>query len=663
MPGMGWDKPELDAADLERLRRQWKQCAADVVRTTSLAGCGHPGGSLSSLHALQVAYDRMNVDPRDPNALDRDRFFVSIGHISPGVYSVLAANDFMPRSEVLLGFRRTGSPYSGHVEPNVPGVEWSTGNLGQGFSAAVGAALATKVRGSDSRTFCLMGDGEQQKGQIAEARRFAVKFGLTNLVGLIDVNRLQIGGATADVMPQDHAADWAAAGWNVIEVAAGNDHQAVYAAMRRAVQLDAGNAARPTVLLLHTVMGSGLPDIEDQAKYHGQALEPDKAAAALTLLDADNDLKIWADRRAKGEAPPHRDTPPAVPVTIAAGVARDYTPDNPPDNRAAYGNVLADLAELNNLEGAAPKVVALTCDLEGSVKMDGFHKKSPHAFFEAGIQEHAAASIAGRLSREGYLTFFSTFGVFGVDEVYNQLRINDFNQSQLKVVCTHVGLSVGEDGPTHQCIDYLALLGALPGFRLIVPADANQTDRVIRYIAQAPGNFFVGLPRAKAPTICNADGTARYAGDYTFTPGEADLAAPGADAAICAIGPMVGAAMEARGLLADAGIDAAVWNFASVDPLPADAVREAAKTGVIVTVEDHGVWGGLGSRIAEQCVATPVVLRKMGVRGYQTSGPATELYAAAGLSPAHIAQTVMAAVTAKQGGGAAFPSEAAAAAW
>ncbi|MHC5021970.1 MAG: transketolase family protein, partial [Planctomycetota bacterium] len=272
----------------------------------------------------------------------------------------------------------------------------------------------------------------------------------------------------------------------------------------------------------------------------------------------------------------------------------------------------------NNADGT-PKVLAITCDLEGSVKMNAFHARSPHAFFEAGIQEHAAASIAGRLSREGFVTFFSTFGVFGVDEVYNQLRINDFNQSQMKVVCTHVGLSVGEDGPTHQCIDYLALLGALPGFRLIVPADANQTDRVIRYIAQAPGNFFVGLPRSKAPTVCNPDGTARYAGDYRFTPGEADLVAPGGDAAICAIGPMVGAALEARTALAEQGIEAAVWNFASVDPLPADAVREAAKTGVIVTVEDHGVWGGLGSRIAERCVAWPVVLRKMGVRGYQSS--------------------------------------------
>jgi transketolase len=444
-------------------------------------------------------------------------------------------------------------------------------------------------------------------------------------------------------------------------VAQGNDHQAVYQAYRRAIQGEAGDASRPTVLLLHTVMGFGIPDIEDQAKYHGQALEMDKAEAALKLLDADNDLNIWAERRASSPPPAHRDAPPAVPVTLELGTPRDYTADNAPDNRAAYGNVLEDLAVLNNA-GEAPKVVAITCDLEGSVKMNAFHAKSPHAFFEAGIQEHAAASIGGRLSREGFVTFFSTFGVFGVDEVYNQLRINDFNQSQLKVVCTHVGLSVGEDGPTHQCIDYLALLGALPGFRLIVPADANQTDRAIRYIAQAPGNFFVGLPRAKAPTVCNPDGTPRYAGDYTFTPGEADLVAPGDDPAICAIGPMVGAALEARATLAEQGIDAAVWNFASVDPLPADAVREAAKTGVIVTVEDHGVWGGLGSRIAERCVAWPVVLRKMGVRGYQTSGPASELYAAAGLSPSHIAETVASAVAAKQAGGAAFPSEAAAAA-
>ena len=654
---IGWEKPVLDAADLAALAAEWRACAADIVRATSLAACGHPGGSLSALHALQLCYAAMRHDPARPTDPARDRLFVSNGHVSPGVYAVLAAHDYVPRSEMLLGFRRAGTPFGGHVEPAVPGIEWATGNLGQGFSAAVGSALATKLAGLPSRTFCLMGDGEQQKGQISEARRFAVKFGLTHLVGLVDWNRLQIGGAIADIMPQDIPAEWAAAGWNVLDVPDGNDHAQVWTALRRAVRGEVARPDRPTVLLLRAVMGFGIPSIADQAKYHGQAIEEDKAVTALGLLGADNDLNIWRDRRKKGPAPARRVPPEPPPVRIDAGTPRDYTSATNAENRAAYGTALEDLARRNNALGAPPRVLGFTCDLEGSVKMGGIRKASPQAFFESGIQEHATASIAGRCSREGFSVFFSTFGVFGVDEVYNQLRLNDFNETSLKVVCTHVGLSVGEDGPTHQCIDYLALLGSLPGFRLIVPADANQTDRVIRYVAASPGNYFVGLPRGKTTLVCHDDGSPRYAGDYRFTPGEADCLVPGDDAAICAIGPMVGPALEARAQLAARGVSAAVYNFASVEPLAEDAVRAAAATGAIVTVEDHSVWGGLGTRIAERCAGLPVVVRKMGVRGYQTSGPYEDLYRAAGLHADAITETVEAAIAAR-GGAAGRPSRA-----
>lgn len=663
MHRIGWDLPDLDAATIAELAAARNACAADIVRMTSLAASGHPGGSLSALDLLLVLYTGMRHDPARPTDPARDRLLVSNGHISPGVYAVLAQHGYFPRTEALLGFRRAGTAFGGHIEPRVPGVEWATGNLGQGFSAAAGSALATKLRGAPARTWCLMGDGEQQKGQIAETRRFAVKFGLANLTAIVDWNRLQIGGATADIMPQDHAAEWAAAGWNVLDLD-GHDMRAVYRAFRAIQRGEVARPDRPTVVLARTVMGKGIPFIENDAAYHGSALKPDAAAKALALFGAENDLAIWKDRRARGTPPPTRVAPEAVHVTIDAGPPRDYAPDTAPDSRSAYGKVLEDLATRNNAAGAPPKVLAFTCDLMDSVKMGGFKKLAPHAFCESGIQEHTTASVAGRCSREGYCVFFSTFGVFGVDEVYNQLRLNDFNETSLKVVCTHVGLSVGEDGPTHQCIDYLALIGALPGFRCIVPADPNQTDRVIRYLATAPGNYFVALPRAKTAVVCDPDGRPRYGGDYRYTPGEADCIAPGDDAAICAIGPMVAHALEARTLLAARGIQAAVYNFASIEPFPADAVAAAARTGVIVTVEDHGVWGGLGTRVAERLLGTEVTLRKMGVRGYQTSGDWLDLYREAGLSPEHIARTVESAVRGRPSGegGPAHPSVAAAAA-
>jgi transketolase len=163
--------------------------------------------------------------------------------------------------------------------------------------------------------------------------------------------------------------------------------------------------------------------------------------------------------------------------------------------------------------------------------MDGFHKHSPQAYLELGIQEHHAAGTAGAMSCEKFVTFFSTFGSFAVSEVYNQNRLNDFNHSNVKVVATHVGLDVGEDGPTHQCIDYLGLMKNYFRFSVFMPADPNQTDRIIRHIATHAGNHFVGMGRSKTPTITREDGSVFFDADYVFTPGKADWLRKGTDAA------------------------------------------------------------------------------------------------------------------------------------
>ncbi|MCW5207299.1 hypothetical protein VU11_01210 [Desulfobulbus sp. US2] len=159
---------ELTAEEIATLKEMRTRCARRILLSTSLAASGHPGGSLSSLDMLLVAYGLINHDPANPRTEERDRMVESIGHISPGVYSVLAENGYFSEEDFLIGFRRTGSGFPGHVESIVPGVEWDTGNLGQGLSTAVGMAHAFKIQGKKNRVFCLMGDGEQQKGQIAE---------------------------------------------------------------------------------------------------------------------------------------------------------------------------------------------------------------------------------------------------------------------------------------------------------------------------------------------------------------------------------------------------------------------------------------------------------------------------------------------------------------
>ena len=640
-------KVALDNEDRALLEEMWKRCAARIILSTTLAGSGHPGGSLSSLHILLVLYSMIRHRAQGPRWGERDRVLISMGHISPGVYSVLAEFGYISEEAFLTEFRRAGSPCAGHVEQAVPGVEWNTGNLGQGLSAGSAMALAQKLKGQEqARTFVVMGDGEQQKGQVGEARRFAVKYGLSNLVAIVDRNHLQIGGSTEEVMPVKVREEYQVAGWNVVYCPNGNDFELAYKALRAAILKEDLEESLPTVVVSRTVMGYGISFMEGKARYHGSPLKKDDAKKALEEIGADTRLlDQWAKRReGKSIKATHCSCPPVSYPAIDTGDPRLYGPDDLTDCRSAYGNVLKDLAALNN-NGQVPRILGVSCDLEGSVKMGGFHKVSPGAFFEAGIQEHHAAVLAGALSREGFSVFFSTFGVFAVAETYNQQRLNDLNGTQVKIVATHLGLDVGEDGPTHQSIDYVGLLRNLFGFSIFIPADPNQTDRIVRYVAGQPGNAFVGMGRSKLPIILKEDGTPFFDQGYEFEPGRADWIRRGKKATIVAYGSVMPEVMEAWRLLKEEGLDVGVLNMASLKPVDRAALIEAGGLGPVVTVEDHIPGTGLGGIAAKVFVEEGVLppgFKAIGVKCYGSSGAPKDLYRMEGLDARSIMESVKA---------------------
>jgi len=626
--------PALSKKQLAEFEELGRLCRGDILKMTELAGCGHPGGSMSSIDFYIVVWSLANVDPKNPQNPDRDRIVVSHGHTSPGVYSILGRRGFFPIEEALAHFRQSGSIFEGHVERAVPGVEWSSGNLGQGLSAACGMAMAARLTGRSYRVFALMSDGEHAKGQVAEARRFARKYNLTNLTVLIDYNRLQISGRTDDVMPVNIRSTIQADGWRVLE-ADGHDYQAIYKALREAVHDD----RNPVAIICHTTMGKGVPAIEDDEEYHGKALPPDLFEQALETLGVENDLDRLAEIRKAG---PGMRSPVDLShkrLKLRVGRAKTYHAGTKMDNRSAWGNALADIAERN--KGKVP-MACVDCDLVPSVRTAGFRKVQPEAFLQVGVQEHNAATIAGALSVSGVLTFFSDFGVFGFDETYNQHRLNDINETNLKVVCTHCGLDVGEDGKTHQCLDYLGVMRNLYGFKIIVPADANQTDRVIRYIAREPGNFAVAVGRSKLPIITDTRGKPFFAGDYKFQYGKADIIRRGTDAAIIAMGTSVIYCLQAWERLRADGLKVALIGM----PCPTDpdvrAVRMAARTGVVVTCEDHQLWTGLGASVAMALARSGIAchLEMLGVGRYASSGKPEDLYAEQGVDPASVVRTV-----------------------
>ncbi len=274
--------PAISAAVIEELRVKAKQLRRDVLTMIYRAGSGHPGGSLSVVDILVILYYKvMQVDPQ--NYLDprRDRLVLSKGHACPALYAVLADRGFFP-AEHLKSLRQVGSPLQGHPDMRkIPGVEMSTGSLGQGLSAANGMALAARLEQVRRRVYVILGDGEIQEGQIWEAALTAAHYRLDNVTAFLDYNGLQIDGWHRDVMSLEPVAEkWRSFGWHTLEVD-GHDYASLLETIRRAHL----NKGAPTMIIAHTVKGKGVSFMENQIDWHGRAPNEEEYKQALAELE------------------------------------------------------------------------------------------------------------------------------------------------------------------------------------------------------------------------------------------------------------------------------------------------------------------------------------------------------------------------------------------
>lgn len=274
---MSWFSPADCAAKCRTIR-------AHIIRMLERAGSGHPGGSLSATELVTALYyGFLRQDPRRPDAPERDRFILSKGHAVPVQYAVMAERGYFPISE-LDTLRCIDSRLQGHpVKGTLPGIEASTGALGQGLSIAAGHALAGKLDGRDYRVWCLLGDGEIEEGQVWEAALFASHQQLGNLIAIVDANGVQLDGYTRDILNVEPLADkWSAFGWRVIEID-GNDLNQVYAAYETACHVP---CSEPTCIVARTVKGKGVSFMENKVDWHGVAPNAEQAAAALAEIGA-----------------------------------------------------------------------------------------------------------------------------------------------------------------------------------------------------------------------------------------------------------------------------------------------------------------------------------------------------------------------------------------
>ena len=270
--------------DKLKLMKTANEIRKGIVSSVHSAKAGHPGGSLSAADIFTYLYfEELNIDPKEPKKADRDRFVLSKGHTAPGLYSALAERGYFPKED-LLTLRHVGSYLQGHPDmKHIPGVDMSSGSLGQGLSAACGMALAGKMKQQDYRVYALCGDGEIEEGQIWEAAMFAGFRKLDNLCVIVDNNNLQIDGHLCDVVELgDIASKFASFGWRVVEVSDGNDVEECQSALEFAC---ANESDQPVAIILHTVKGKGVSFMEDQAGWHGKA--PNEAELVLALAEID----------------------------------------------------------------------------------------------------------------------------------------------------------------------------------------------------------------------------------------------------------------------------------------------------------------------------------------------------------------------------------------
>ena len=297
--------------------------------------------------------------------------------------------------------------------------------------------------------------------------------------------------------------------------------------------------------------------------------------------------------------------------------------------RAAYGEALAELGKVND------KVVVLDADLSKSTMTATFQKAFPDRFFNIGIAEANMVDMAAGMSTMGLIPFCSTFAMFGAGRVYEQIRNSiAYPRLNVKLCMSHAGVSVGEDGASHQCLEDLALMRVIPGMTVICPADANETRKAVFAAAEMEGPVYIRLARLATPV---------FEEDYPFEIGKANVLREGADVAVFATGLMVSEALKAADLLAAQGVSAAVINVHTVKPIDADCVTEwARKCGRVVTVEEHSVIGGLGDAVADVLMGKICCqFKKIGVQDqFGQSGKAKDVLREYGLTAPQIAESI-----------------------
>lgn len=597
-------------AFLEKLTRRVRR---DILVSTTAAASGHPTSSLSAVE-LMVALlfgGRYRADLKHPQYPNNDRLIFSKGHAAPLFYALYAAAGALSERN-LKKLRTFNSPLEGHPSMRFPYTEVPTGSLGQGLSVGMGIAEAARLDRLPYRTYVLLGDSEMSEGSVWEAIQLAAYRKLDNLTAIFDVSRLgQSGPTMLGHNLRAHAARLSSFGWKTF-VIDGHDLNAILAAYKAAV----ATKGRPTAIIAKTVKGKGVSFLENKNGWHGKALNNGQLAQALSELGAVESVLGTMTR------------PAAKKARKRQAVSTKY--QDGPEAKGAIAPREAVGRSLVRMGAKYPHLVVLDAEVKNSTYMEYFAKAFPDRFFQAFIAEQNMAGMANGLASRGKLPVAATFAAF-LTRAFDQIRMAQYARTHQIFIGTHVGVSIGEDGPSQMGLEDIAMFRSLQNSVVLCPSDGRSSEKLMEQAVRAGGIVYVRVIRAVVSILYKKSEAFPIGGSKTLRQSRKDRIT------IVVCGITVHEALKAADALAKQGIALRVIDLYSIKPLDLVTLKKAAReTKVIIVAEDHVEAGGVAEAVRTALGPLAGKVISLGVRKIPRSGKPEELLRYEGIDAAAI---------------------------
>jgi len=594
------------------------------------AGSGHTTSCLSAADIVAVLFFyAMRYDPYNYENPDNDRFILSKGHAAPILYAAWRELGLLTDAEMLT-YRQFNSTLEGHPTRRFAYAEAATGSLGIGLSVGVGTALCAKLDKRNYRTYVLMGDSESSEGSVWEAVQLAAHYKLDNVICFIDVNNLgQSTETMLDYNIKRYIDIGTAFGWQVFNVDGHN-----VAGLIEVIDKAHTVVGKPVMIIAKTVKGYGVDFTAGKEGFHGKAFDAAQEKLALEQLK-DNFPEAAAYDKNSFDWQPHMPQASGLAyggANVIIEIPRtEYTKGEMVATRKAYGTALALLGDV------CDAVVSLDAEVKNSTYAEIFESVHPDRFFQCFVAEQNMVGMGIGFDRRGRIPFISTFSSF-FSRAHDQIRMAAISSSALRLVGSHCGVSIGQDGPSHMGLEDIALFRCLPGSIVLYPCDAVSTHKLVEQMARySDGLSYLRTTRMAMPVLYDNDEQFPVGGCKVLKKSDND------GACIVGVGVTVHEALKAYEILLKQNVFVSVIDVYSLKPLDVATLIFVARASnnIVITVEDHYPQGGIGQAVLDALRNQNITIHSLAVNFLPRSGKPEELLAFEEIDAVAIVKTVL----------------------